>query len=95
VLEGHEDLVWGGSFSPDGLRIATAGADQTTRIWDVMSGKQLTALEGHADGVTAAAFSPDNGWLVTGSKDATALLWDVRLETRTPAEFKAAYRAVK
>ena len=31
-------------FSPDGKRVVTAGADGTTRIWDVASGRNLQSL---------------------------------------------------
>ena len=44
VLRGHTDDVRSAIFSPDGKMTVTAGADQTVRIWDTGSGKELKSL---------------------------------------------------
>ena len=36
------------AFSPDGQRLASASSDQTVKIWDSATGKELFALKGHA-----------------------------------------------
>ena len=46
-------------FSPDGLRIVTASADQTARVWDVPTGKAPGILAGHEGGIESAQFSLD------------------------------------
>jgi len=51
-LKGHTAWVNFALFSPDGKRIATASQDDTARIWDAESGKELRKLE------ATAAFSP-------------------------------------
>ena len=47
------------AFSPDGSRLASAGADETVRIWDVFRGHELLSLRGPKDRVHGVAFSPD------------------------------------
>ena len=34
-FKGHQDSVWGVSFSPDGKTIATGSGDNTARLWTV------------------------------------------------------------
>jgi hypothetical protein len=69
VLKGHEEIVFSVAFSPDGKRIVTASADNTARLWDIETGKQISEpLKGHEGGyVTSAAFSPDGTRIVTAS----------------------------
>ena len=75
-LKGHTDLVWSASFSADGRRVVTASADQTARVWDADTGKQLALLKGHTNFVISASFSADGRRVVTASADQTARVWD-------------------
>ncbi|NET41957.1 AAA-like domain-containing protein [Okeania sp. SIO2B3] len=47
-LQGHEDRVFGVTFSPDGETIATASADNTVKLWS-RQGNLLQTLTSHAD----------------------------------------------
>jgi WD40 repeat protein len=74
VLPGHEDVVAGVAFRPDGKKLASASYDRTFRVWDVASGKLERTLTSHSDFVHAVAFTPDGKSLVSGSKDRSARL---------------------
>jgi WD40 repeat protein len=76
VLGGHEGVVTTAPFSPDGTRIVTASLDQTARLWDAATAKEIAVLRGHDGAVSSAAFSPDGTRIVTASSDWTARMWD-------------------
>jgi hypothetical protein len=67
------------AFSPDGKRIVTASDDNSARLWDAATGKQIAALEDHSGkvwiGLHGAGFSPDGQRILTASVD-SAHLWD-------------------
>jgi WD40 repeat protein len=44
ALAGHTGWVGGLAWSPDGKRLATAGADRTIRLWDASTGKETKRL---------------------------------------------------
>ena len=71
----HDDGVWAVAFSPDGKYLATASSDDTGRLWDGTTGREVARLN-HDDQVSAVAFSPDGKYLATASWDKTARVWD-------------------
>jgi len=73
--------VFSAALSGDGRRLLTASRDQTARIWDVESHKEIAVLEGHEGFVRSAAFSGDARRVVTASFDQTARIWDAESGT--------------
>ena len=80
LLSGHKGEVKAVAYRPDGKIIASAGLDETIRLWHPKTGESVATLTGHDGFVTAVAFSPDGKRLVSGSGDATVRLWSI--ETR-------------
>jgi WD40 repeat protein len=65
------------AFSSDGSTLASGSFDNTIKLWDVKTGKELQTLTGHSYSVTSVAFSSDGSTLASGSDDETIKLWDV------------------
>ncbi len=73
---GHTGQVNSISFNPNGKVLATASDDNTVKLWNTTSHKEITTLIGHIDKVNSVSFSPDGKVLATGSVDKTVKLWD-------------------
>ena len=74
---GHTSNVNSAVFSPDGKLALTASGDNTARIYEVSTGKELQVLRGHTSIVNSAVFSPDGKLALTASLDHTARLYEV------------------
>src|SRR5262249_29099286 len=75
---GHTGAIRSLAIAPDGRRALSASADQTVRLWDVLSGQELRCFKGHTDEVTAVAFAPDGREAASGGRDRCVRLWDVQ-----------------
>jgi len=66
------------AFSLDGRTALSGGVDDTLKLWDVASGKELRTFTGHSGMVESVAFSPDGRTaLSAGDDDKTMRLWEV------------------
>ena len=89
TLRGHTGPVNCLVLSGDGKRLysGSEGAsifnvdrthDNTIRVWDLQTGKEILTLHGHASGVTSLALSGDGKRLCSGSWDKTIKVWDLQ-----------------
>jgi WD40 repeat protein len=72
----HRATVFSVGFSPDGTRLATAGADGGARIWDIQSNAELLTARDYGAIVRCVSFSADGTRLLTAADDATGRVWD-------------------
>ena len=73
----HAGQVFTASFSPDSIRVVTASADKTARVWDARTGQAISEPLRDQDAVLGAQFSPDGTRVLTASVDKTARIWDI------------------
>ena len=74
---GSNDTFFGVSFSPDGKKIAFAGADKSIRIYESATGKEIRRADHHEDWVFATIFGIDGKRIVSVGRDRAAKLTDV------------------
>jgi WD40 repeat protein len=71
------------ALSPEGDRLAVAGAEKSTgepfvRVYDIEAGREVYRFSAHDDLISGVAFSPDGGQLAAvGGRKTTVLLWDL------------------
>lgn len=75
---GHNGTVSCVTLSSDGQHFASAGADRTIRVWDVLSGKTVAIGRGHNSTITCLAFNRDGHQLASAGTDNAVRLWDAQ-----------------
>ncbi len=81
-LLGHDGPVRNVAFRPDAKILASVGADDTVRLWDVSLRRQVTMLPEARlpkGGPSQVVWSPDGAMMLVGSTgEAPWQLWDVK-----------------
>ena len=82
-LKGHNATISSITFSPDGMKMASASHDATIIVWDLLGKKEIRTLRScHKDWINTCAFSDTNSdLLITGSNDFNLKLWDMKTGT--------------
>lgn len=86
TLAGHTGPVLSVTFSPDGMRIATASADRTVKLWNANTSDELLTFKGHEHLVPSVVFTTDGKRIVAGSGDKHHLNMGDLIEGDHPGE---------
>ena len=87
TLKGHTSWVLAVSWSPDSGVIATGSMDNSVRLWNPITGKQLgDTMKGHTKWVNSLAWEPyhlqsdGSSRIASASKDATVRVWNTAIQ---------------
>ena len=82
TVSGHTGAIHDVQFSADGTRLATAGADNSVRVWQ--SPAASTEVATHAKPVTALAISPASSRLISTGADGSVTIHDTSAPAGKP-----------
>uniref|UniRef100_A0A4W4EV63 POC1 centriolar protein homolog B n=1 Tax=Electrophorus electricus TaxID=8005 RepID=A0A4W4EV63_ELEEL len=64
-------------FNSSGTCIASSGADNTLKLWDIRTNKLIQHYQVHSAGVNCFSFHPSGNYLISGSNDSTVKILDL------------------
>ncbi|MCG2814049.1 MAG: caspase family protein, partial [Thermodesulfovibrionales bacterium] len=65
------------AVSPDGRYALLGGWDNTIKLWDIATGKEIRTFTGHSGYVISVAFFPDGKYIISGAGDVSVRIWNV------------------
>lgn len=78
----NESWVRSMAYSQDGRFVLTGSEDNTVKLWDAGSGKEIWAAGRQTFGVSSVAISPDGGKLIAGMEAGSLNIWDLSSGTQ-------------
>jgi len=75
IYRGHTSWINALSWTPDGVRIASASADKTVQVWDAATGNSAVTYN-HDNYVKSVKWSPDGKYLASAGRDKTVEIQD-------------------
>ncbi|KAH6801376.1 Transducin/WD40 repeat-like superfamily protein [Perilla frutescens var. hirtella] len=91
---GHKGAVWSCCLDKHALRVATASADFSAKLWDALTGDVLHSFE-HKHIVRACAFSEDTNLLLTGGMEKVLRIFDLNHPDAPPREIEKSPGSVR
>ncbi|KAJ2493278.1 hypothetical protein IWW37_000741 [Coemansia sp. RSA 2050] len=91
---GHDNSVFDVEWCADDMRMVTASADETCRLWDVEQQKLLGVFSGHSQTVRSVSWRhEDQNCFSSASRDGSIMMWDLRVN-KTKVGDEYSYRPV-
>ena len=96
TLDGHTEAVYSVGFTPDGKSVVSGGFDQSVRVWDLASRKEVRRFDGHTGLVLSVAVDKDGKQILSGGLDKTAKVWELPPSgpSKTLADHPGGIRAI-
>lgn len=75
---GHGSTIESVTYSPDGQTILTTSKDETAKLWDAASGRELFTLRGRFGTLINASYGPDGKIILATDAMVQVRLWDTQ-----------------
>jgi WD40 repeat protein len=76
-LTEHLNRVFSLAITPDGQTLVSGSGDNTIRIWQLSTGREIYTITKHLGYVYSLVISPDGQTLISGSADKTIKIWQL------------------
>src|SRR4051794_29299592 len=72
----HPGSIESIAYFAGGKKLVSGGRDNSVRVWDANTGKELCLLKGHTADVNSVTVSRDGRLIASASADGTIRLWE-------------------
>jgi WD40 repeat protein len=73
----HSEQVMSVAFSPDRKLVASGNIDETIRVFDLISGKEIRSISNVGEIPVSVDFSFDGCWIAATGPDNKIIIWDI------------------
>jgi peroxin-7 len=81
----HDFVVYQAVWHPTHESIfGSCSGDQTLRIWDIRTGKDVKKIHAHDNEILSCDFNKYENFIASASTDGTIKLWDLRSTIESP-----------
>jgi len=77
IQRGHVKPVTCAAYSPNGKYIATGSSDNSIKLWNIKTGKEIRSFNEHTDLIKSVCFSKDGNRLLSVSADNKIVVQDI------------------
>ncbi|KAJ2788091.1 Ski complex subunit Rec14 [Coemansia interrupta] len=77
IDQAHEDDIWHARWFPGKNMLATAGSDETVKIWDSQTGECLATLKDSDYAITSLDINAQGTRILTSSMDNKMRVWNI------------------
>jgi len=77
TFSGHRGAVYSLVINQNRTQFISGSADNTIKLWNISTGREIRTFSGHTDYIRSLAFSPDGTQFISGSIDNTIKLWNI------------------
>jgi len=77
ILKGHNSPISAIAVTPDGKKIISASFDNTIKIWDIQSRKEIYTFTAHDQSISDITVTLDGKKIISASRDKTVKVWDL------------------
>jgi WD40 repeat protein len=78
TLKGHASWITCVVLNSVTQTLISSSLDDSIKVWNLNTGKELLTLKGHTRAVNSIALAPDGNTLVSGSDDYTIKVWNIQ-----------------